>query len=251
MKKWLIVGNWKMNKTINRSVEFVKKLDKTINCINNIEVLICPSFMSIQKINSELLLSNVKICSQNFFWEKFGAFTGEISILMVKEAGCLYSLIGHSERRYYFNETDEIINKKVKLAINVGIIPIICIGETFENKKKNITFEILKRQINKCLCNINRFDSIILAYEPIWSIGSDKMLELHQIQEIHMFIKEVCRKIYGDNISEKIKILYGGSVKSKNVSCFVNKSNIDGVLVGRESLNFNSFIDIIKCFQYC
>jgi triosephosphate isomerase len=251
MRKWLIVGNWKMNETINESIKFINKLDKEINCIDNVEVIICPSFMSIQKINYELLLSNIKICSQNFFWEKFGAFTGETSIMMIKEAGCLYSLIGHSERRQYFNETDEIINKKVKLAIDIGIIPIICIGETFENKKQSITLEILKKQITKCLCDINSFDSIIFAYEPVWSIGSDKILKLHQIQDVHMFIREVCKEIYGDNISKKIKILYGGSVKSNNISYFANKSNIDGVLVGRESLNFNSFINIIKCFKHC
>ncbi|MDR3281630.1 MAG: triose-phosphate isomerase, partial [Endomicrobium sp.] len=186
--------------------------------------------------------------AQNIFWEQKGAFTGEISPVMLKDIGCSYVIVGHSERRQYFGESDEIVNKKIKVAIETGLVPIVCIGETFEEKKNDITFKVIEKQLKKGLARLDmeQADLVILAYEPVWAIGTGKIATPEQAQSVHAFIRETYAKMYNSSIAEKIRIIYGGSVSSVNIYEFIKNSDIDGGLVGGASLEVDSFTKIIK-----
>ncbi|MDR2427862.1 MAG: triose-phosphate isomerase [Endomicrobium sp.] len=247
MRKPLMAGNWKMNKTVAEAVSVVKALKSSIADVTDVEVLICPTFTVLYAVNNEVKGSNINIGAQNLFWEPKGAFTGEISPTMVKGTGCSYVLIGHSERRQYFNETDETVNKKTKAALVAGLIPVICIGETLKEREQNITFKVIEKQIKEGLAGLTpqQAETIVIAYEPVWAIGTGKTATPDQAQEVHAFTRNVYSQMYGD-ASQKVRILYGGSVNPTNVSDLMKQPDIDGGLVGGASLEAESFTKLVK-----
>ena len=238
MKKY-IIGNWKCNPiTLKEAQHILMSVKEGIKELNNAEVVICSPFIylpELRNLNSE---SNIKLGAQNCFWEEKGAFTGEVSPQMLKDIGCEYVILGHSERRKYFQESDEIINKKIKKALEVGLKVIFCIGESEEERKAGKTKELLEKQLKKGLEGI--LNSVIVAYEPIWAIGTGKACEIPEAKEVNLFIKE---KIPGK------PILYGGSVNSQNGKNYVKEAGFDGLLVGGASLKAEEFINIIKSLK--
>jgi triosephosphate isomerase len=242
-----MAGNWKMNKTVGEAVSVVKALKSSIADVTDVEILICPTFTALYAVNNEVNGSNINVGAQNLFWETKGAFTGEISPTMVKDTGCSYALIGHSERRQYFNETDESVNRKTKAALVAGLIPVICVGETLKEREQNITFKVIEKQIKEGLAGLTpqQAAAIVIAYEPVWAIGTGKTATPDQSQEVHAFTRKVYSQIYGV-ASQKVRILYGGSVNPTNVSDLMKQPDIDGGLVGGTSLEAESFTKLVK-----
>ncbi len=237
------LANWKMHKTIGEALEFIDEFIPLVKDVSNKEIALAPTFLCLEKVHEALKGTNIKLCAQNVFYEKQGAYTGEISPLMLKDVGVDYVIVGHSERRKYFQENDEIINKKIKACNENGLKVIICIGETLEERQKNRTFEILKKQIIRGLEGISNFNNITIAYEPVWAIGTGIVANELQIKEAHLFIKEQLKEFAPKN---SIRILYGGSVTADNIKKIMNIENVDGVLVGGASLNPVNFAKIIK-----
>lgn len=242
----IIAGNWKMNNTIKEGLKLVDEIkNSTLN--ENVEVVLCVPFVSLYEIKQALDKTQIKLGAQNMHWEEKGAYTGEISPLMLKEIGVDYCIIGHSERRQYFNETDLTVNKKVKAALMYGIKPIVCVGETLEQRENNVEKEIVKSQVLEAFKDIERkyIENIVIAYEPIWAIGTGKTASSEDANNMIAYIREVIGQKYGDE-KEKVRILYGGSVKANNIKELMDKSEIDGALVGGASLNAKEFVDIIN-----
>jgi len=248
MRKPLIVANWKMNKTVSEALEFVKNLKANVKSITDRDIVICAPFTSLASINELLENTNIYLGAQNLFWEEKGAYTGEISPVMLVDVGCKYVIIGHSERRQYFGEMDETVNKKLLAALKYGLIPIVCVGETLEQREKNITNKIIEKQVKIGLSNLSneQAQNVVIAYEPVWAIGTGKTATPQQAQEVQEFIRKLYAEMYGKNISEKIRILYGGSIKPDNFSELMKLPDIDGGLIGGASLNVDSFIKLIK-----
>ncbi|MCX8082213.1 MAG: triose-phosphate isomerase [bacterium] len=245
MKKNLVAGNWKMYKTPQESISFAKNLKEGIKTYNDRDILICPPFTSLFPVYDVLRGTPIKLGAQNVYFEEEGAFTGEISTRMLKESGVSYVICGHSERRNIFMETDEVINKKIKKTISDGMTAILCIGEKLEERENGETFNIIKKQIYGCLNGINHIENIVIAYEPVWAIGTGKNATPEQAEEVHFFIRELIEKSFGKESAEKILILYGGSVKPENIDSLMAQKDIDGVLVGGASLKIESFLRII------
>ena len=242
-----MAGNWKMNKTVGEAVTMVKSLKDAVADVKDVEVLVCPTYTALYAVYNEIKDSNINVGAQNLFWEAKGAFTGEISPSMAKDAGCSYVIIGHSERRQYFAETDETVNKRTKAAFGAGLIPIVCVGETLEEREKNITFQVVETQIKGGLANLTAEEAaaVVIAYEPVWAIGTGKTATPQQAQEVHAFIRKLYKEMYQD-AADKVRILYGGSVNPKNVSDLMKQSDIDGGLVGGASLEADSFTQLVK-----
>lgn len=256
-RKKLIAGNWKMYKTNSEAEEFAVNLKVLIaNISEDIEILICPPATAIGPITSVLDKTDIKIGGQNMHFENDGAFTGEISGNMLKDAGASYVMLGHSERRHIFNEDNSMINKKVHAAFRANLIPILCIGETLKEKKDGLTCEVLESQLKECLDGIskNQAQILIIAYEPVWAIsGGDaahKPASPEDAEEAHIFIRSVIGKLYNETIAENIKILYGGSVKPENAKAILDKPDIDGALIGGASLKPQPFVDIIVAAKF-
>ncbi|MDR1952069.1 MAG: triose-phosphate isomerase [Elusimicrobiota bacterium] len=247
MRKPLMAGNWKMNKTISEAIDFTKALKSLVADVSDVEILICPAFTSLSAVYNEIKGGNIKLGAQNLFWENKGAFTGEVSPVMIKDSGCSYVLIGHSERRQYFGETDEKVNKKTKAAFSAGLIPIVCVGETLDEREKNETLKVIETQIKNGLAGLDAEQSrtVVIAYEPVWAIGTGKTATPEQAQEVHNFARKIYSQMYKDS-AEKIRILYGGSVKPDNISTLMQKPDIDGGLVGGASLESDSFAKLVK-----
>lgn len=247
MRKPLMAGNWKMNKNVAQSLALAKAIKEGVKDVSDVEVLICPTFVSLCAVNQEINNTNVKLGAQNLFWENSGAFTGEISAPMIKDVGCSYVIVGHSERRQYFGETDECVNKKTKAALANGLIPIVCVGETLQQREANETLKVIERQVKEGLKELTPQEAkiIVLAYEPVWAIGTGKTATGDQAQEVIGFIRKVYSQVYGD-IGQEIRILYGGSVKPDNISELMKKPDIDGGLVGGASLDADSFVKLVK-----
>ncbi|MDR0617701.1 MAG: triose-phosphate isomerase [Endomicrobium sp.] len=250
MRKPLMAGNWKMNKTIAESVSFVHMLKTAVSDVKDVDVLVFPTFISTNAVYNEVKGLNIKVGAQNLFWEEKGAFTGEVSASMLKDAGCSYVLIGHSERRQYFGEVDKTVNKKVKAASLNDIVPIVCVGETLKEREENTTFKVIKKQVKESLSDLSQEEAskLVIAYEPVWAIGTGKTATPQQAQEVHAFIREIYSQLY-KNAADKVRILYGGSVKPDNVSELMKQSDIDGGLVGGASLEVESFIKLVKYFK--
>jgi len=249
MRKTLIAGNWKMNNDVEASlklVENLKALSKDFDA--NVDVLICPPFISLYSVKQALNGSSIKLGAQTMHFEDHGAYTGEISPLMLKNMGVEYVIIGHSERRQYFNETDETVNKKLKSALKYNLKPILCVGETLEQREGGLEKETVRNQINKAFFGIEIQDAekIVAAYEPIWAIGTGKTATSEQANEMAAFIRSAIADIYNKELSRKIIIQYGGSVKSDNANEILSQSHIDGSLVGGASLKADEFLKIIN-----
>ena len=245
MRTAIIAGNWKMNKTIKEGLEFIEGIKGKTE--GNAEVLICAPFTLLKDLKEATKGTNIKIGAQNMHYENSGAFTGEVAAANLVELEMDYVIIGHSERRQYFNETDESCNKKVLKAIEVGINPILCCGETLEEREANKTIEKVKGQIEKGLANVDSKDieKVVVAYEPIWAIGTGKTATAEQANEVISEIRNVVRAMFGD-LADKVRIQYGGSVKPENVAEIMGQSDIDGALVGGASLKAEDFLGLLK-----
>lgn len=247
MRKPIIAGNWKMHKTIKEAVEFVNEVKSEIKG-TDVEAVICASFTLLKDLKEAAKETNIKIGAQNMHFEEKGAFTGEISPLMLKEIDVDYVVIGHSERRQYFNETDETVNKKVIKALEYKINPIICVGETLEEREADKTKDVVKVQVEKALANVDEKDikDIVIAYEPIWAIGTGKTSSSKDANDVISYIREVVANVYSEETAEEVRIQYGGSVKPANVEEIMNESDIDGALVGGASLQPKDYVELVN-----
>lgn len=237
-----------MNKTVSEASELITGLKEKVAAVKDREIVVCPPFTDLAVVRQVIVGSNIKLGAQNMYWEDEGAFTGEISPAMLKSAGCEYVIIGHSERRQYFNETNETVNKKIKKALSIELIPIVCVGETLEQREKELTFKVVETQIREGLKDLGIEDirKLVIAYEPIWAIGTGRTATPEQAEEVHKFIRRILAKISDKDTSQEIRILYGGSMKPENISGLMKCENIDGGLIGGASLKVDSFTKIIK-----
>ena len=248
----LIAANWKMNKTADEAVSFIREFQELVKGEENVEMAICPPFTILKAVSEQLKESNIKLGAQNMHFEDSGAYTGEISPLMLKEIACKFVIVGHSERREIFKEDDFLINKKVIAALNHSLSPILCIGENLEQRKNGKTNEVLKHQLKNCLKDINksRIMQVNIAYEPIWAISkgnpNHKAATNEDAEEGHKFVRDVIANMFGENTAKNIRIIYGGSMKPENAKELLAMPNINGGLVGNASLNAKSFADIVK-----
>lgn len=245
MRRKMIAGNWKMNTTVPEALALVNSLKNEVSTIKNTEILVCPPYVSLTLVGEALKGSNVKLGAQNVFYEEKGAFTGEVSPLMLKGI-CEYVIIGHSERRQYFNETNEIVNKKIVAALKNDLKPILCVGENLEQNEAGETESFVSSQVKESLLGIDITESMIIAYEPIWAIGTGKAASAKQADDTIAMIRRTISGIYGDKISQEVRILYGGSVKPENTNELMSQSDIDGGLVGGASLKAEQFAGIIQ-----
>lgn len=247
IRRSFIAGNWKMFKTVSEAVETAARLLKLVKDAEA-EVMIAPPFTAISAVNDVIKGSQVSLGAQNLFWESKGAYTGEISPEMLYSAGCRYVIIGHSERRQYFGETDEGVNKKIRAAINAGLMPVLCVGETESERESKKTFSVLDKQIKKGLEGFfpDELKNLVIAYEPVWAIGTGKTATSEQAQEVHTFLRSLIEKNIGNKLAKSIRILYGGSVKPENISELMHMPDIDGALVGGASLDPEIFSKIVR-----
>jgi len=245
--KPIIIANWKMKLGVPESIKLAREIKKGTS--KKAEVVICPSFVSLGEVAHILKNSNVKLGAQDCFWEKEGAFTGEVSASQLREAGCEFVIVGHSERRKYLKETDEMVHQKVKMALAAGLIPIICVGETFDQRQEGAKDYVLIQQTTKALegISVGVDQSVIIAYEPVWVIGTGQAVEPGEAETAHQVIRQSLFDLFPHSIVENnFQVVYGGSVDSKNVANFVSLENTTGVLVGGASLEAEEFISIIK-----
>jgi triosephosphate isomerase len=248
MRKKVIAGNWKMNNDLSESKNLISKLaealaGKSVNC----DVIICPPFTSLSEASALVKGTQIKLGAQNMYFEESGAFTGEISASMLKSAGCEFVILGHSERRTIFGESDQVINKKIKKALASGLKPIFCVGETLEEREGNITNQVIERQVKEGLKDLSADDmkTIIVAYEPVWAIGTGKTATPAQAEEVHDFIRTQVKNLFNAEVADNIVIQYGGSVKADNAKELLSQKDIDGALVGGACLKADSFMGII------
>jgi triosephosphate isomerase len=244
MIKPFLSANWKMNKTISETENFLKELLPLVKEISDRNIIIAPPFTSLYKASEILKDTNIMLAAQDVFYEDKGAYTGEISPSMLIDVNCKYVIIGHSERRKYFHEDDEIINKKIRASQKAGLGVIFCIGETLDEREKNMTFDILNRQIERGLVNVEP-NNLIIAYEPVWAIGTGKTATINQILEAHKYIRNKLEILFGNNFEDSC-IIYGGSVTPENIDSLMAYEEINGVLVGGASLKVESFFRIIN-----
>ncbi len=248
----IIVANWKMNKTINEAIFLAKGLKKLLKDERSAEIVICPPFTALQAVSKELKGSKIKLGAQNMHYEKSGAYTGEISAVMLKDIGCSYIILGHSERRDFFGETNLLINKKIVAALDSSLKPILCIGENLEQRKNDETKEVIENQIHECLNSVNKtqINNVVIAYEPIWAISKGdpnrKSATPEEVEEMHTLIRNTIAKIYSKNIADNLMIIYGGSVNPGNANVLLSLADVNGALVGNASLDAKSFAEIIK-----
>lgn len=243
----LIAGNWKENCTIREGMALASSIKALLKGVKDTDILVCPPFTALRDVENAIRGSSIKLGAQNVFYEDSGAFTGEISPLMLKEIGCSHVIIGHSERREYFMETDFAINKKIKACLKNGLVPIVCVGETQQEKAEGITKKIIERQITDGFAEISvgQIANVVIAYEPVWAIGTGQTATPEEAQNIHAFIRQILHRMYREKAGS-VRILYGGSVKPDNILSLMAKKDINGALVGGASLNAESFAEIVK-----
>ena len=243
----MIAGNWKMYKTAGESAVFVKEFLPLVRGVTGVEIVLAPPFPSLSVVASLTAGTNVSVASQNVHFAPEGAYTGEVSPAMAKDAGARYAIIGHSERRQYFAETDDSVNRKVKAALAAGLLPILCLGETLSEREAGKTFEVVERQLRTGLDGIAAGDApkVVVAYEPVWAIGTGKTATPAQAQEVHAFLRKLLKELW-EGGGDAVRILYGGSVKPENIADLMGKADIDGALVGGASLKPDAFARIVK-----
>lgn len=248
MRKYFIAGNWKMYKKVDEAVEIAKILKENLKDVKDVDIAICPPFTALYSVNKAIEGSNINLGAQNLWYEPEGAYTGEISPAFLVDVGCRYVIIGHSERRKYFEEKGNLIALKIKSAIEFKLLPIVCMGETLEQREKNQTLEVIKKQFDEAFISVcaDGFSNVIIAYEPVWAIGTGKTATPETAEESHKFIRSLIKAKYGSKIADTSRILYGGSVKASNIEEILKKENIDGALVGGASLDPISFTQIIQ-----
>jgi len=248
MRRACVAGNWKMNKSVQESLSLVKELVPGLGSIENVDSVICPPFIALAKVSDLVKNSKIELGAQNLYWEEKGAYTGEISPGMVAEIA-EHVILGHSERRAYFQDTDEAVNKKVLAALNAGLKPILCVGETLDENENGKTGDVVKRQLTDALkgVSIEDFGKIMIAYEPVWAIGTGKAATAEGANQVIMeYIRDEVASLYSREAADKVRILYGGSVKPENAKEYFQQPNIDGALVGGASLKVDAFIQITE-----
>lgn len=242
----VIAGNWKLFKTIAESVALVQKLKPLVANSQGVEIVVAPVFTALSRVSDVIAGSKVKMAAQDCYWEDEGAFTGEVAPKLLKDAGCSHVIIGHSERRQYFGETDLTVSKKAGAAIAAGLTAIVCVGESLAERESDQTFSVIEKQVQGGLAGlaVDEFSRIVIAYEPVWAIGTGKTASDAQAQEVHAFIRLLIAKMFGQPVADAVRILYGGSVKPDNVKGLMTQPDIDGALVGGASLKADSFAAI-------
>jgi triosephosphate isomerase len=248
MRRPIIAGNWKMNKTVQEALDIAVGLKRKFYTFSQADIVICPPFTALSKVGDEISDSSIMLGAQNVHWEEDGAYTGETSPKMLKDTRVRYVIVGHSERRVLFGETDEAVNEKVKVVLKYGMIPIMCVGERLEERDNGTTYEVLEKQLTRGLKDIAKEDvaRIIIAYEPVWAIGTGRTATPKQAEEAHKFIRDFIEKNFEKDTALKIRIQYGGSVKPENIAKLMAEEDIDGALVGGASLDVNAFVQIVE-----
>jgi triosephosphate isomerase len=242
-----IAGNWKMFKTVQDATVFVKELRSAVKDVDGVDIVVAPPFTAVHAAAEAARNTNIEVAAQDLYWEKEGAFTGEISAPMIKEAGAEFAIIGHSERRRLFGETDATVNRKIFAAIAAELTPIVCIGETLEERERNETLAVLDRQIKDGLDRLtaDQVADLVVAYEPVWAIGTGRTATASQAQEAHAHIRQRLRQWFGADAADRCRLLYGGSVKPDNIRELIAEPDVDGALVGGASLDVKGFADIV------
>lgn len=237
-----------MYKTVAEALELVNGLKAELRSEAEVEIVVCPPFTAISKVAEALKGSNIGYGAQDVYWEEEGAYTGEVAPKMLTDLGCKFCIIGHSERRTYFHETNETVNKKVKAALKHGLTPIMCVGERLEERDSGKTFDVVKSHVEGGLAGLSKEDvaKIVIAYEPVWAIGTGRVATPEQAQEVHGFIRGLLKKAYGEDVSSRVRIQYGGSVKPDNIKGIMAGADIDGALVGGASLKVKDFAEIVR-----
>lgn len=248
MRKPIIAGNWKMHKTVQEAKVLVTELSAELKDVGNVEIVVCPPFTALNAVLATAQGTNVAVGAQNMHWEDQGAYTGEVSPVMLREMGCKYVIIGHSERREYFAETDENVNKKTKAAFKHGLLPIVCVGEKLDHREQGITEQIVKAQVQGGLAGLEKDQvaQLVVAYEPVWAIGTGKTASDDDAQQVIGFVRGVITEMYGQELAGQVRIQYGGSVKPDNIAGLLQQKDIDGALVGGASLDTRNFAGIVK-----
>ena len=242
-----IAGNWKMYKTVHEAVEFVKELRPALKDITDVEIVLAPPFTAVHALAEAARNTKIGVAAQDLHWEREGAFTGEVSLVLIKEAGAEYVIVGHSERRRLFGETDAIVNRKVLAAIGARLTPIVCVGETLEERQREETFAVLDRQIKDGLDRLaaEQIAELVVAYEPVWAIGTGRTATSVQAGEAHAHIRKRLRQWFGGDAADHCHVIYGGSVKPDNIRELLDEADVDGALVGGASLEVRSFLEIV------
>jgi len=248
MRKPIIAGNWKLNKTPHEAILLVDELKRALVDVTGIDIVLCPPFVDLTDVSDALVDHDIALGAQNVFWEDSGAFTGEISAPMLKELGVAYVIIGHSERRQYFHETNETVNKRLRAVLKHGLTPIVCVGENLSQRESNKTFDVIKDHCEGSLrgLSVEEMKGVVMAYEPVWAIGTGKTATPQQAQEVHVFIRQLLGKMFNTEAAGSVRIQYGGSVTPDNITLLMAQEDIDGALVGGASLKAPSFSAIVK-----
>ena len=248
MRKPIIAGNWKLNKTPHEAILLADELKRELVDNTGVDIVVCPPFVDLTDVRDALVDHDIAVGAQNVFWEDSGAFTGEISAPMLKDLGVAYVIIGHSERRQYFNETNETVNKRLRASLKHGLTPIVCVGENLSERESNKTFDVIKNHCEGSLKGLTAEEvkKIVLAYEPVWAIGTGKTATPQQAQEVHVFIRQLLGKMFDADAASSVRIQYGGSVTPDNIGSLMAQADIDGALVGGASLKAPSFAAIVK-----
>ncbi len=248
MRKPIVAGNWKMNKTVAEALALVDGIKSGMTGLDGVEVVLCPPFTALQAVGQAIAGTKIDLGAQNMHWEKSGAFTGEEAAPMLRELGCHYVILGHSERRQYFKETDEIVNKKARAALAAGLRPIVCVGELLQERESGQTEKVVEAQVRGSLAGLSANDMLntVVAYEPVWAIGTGKTATSAQAQEVHVLIRKVLGSLLDEHVAQSVRIQYGGSVKGSNAKELFGQADIDGGLIGGASLEAKSFLEIVR-----
>jgi triosephosphate isomerase len=247
-RKLIIAGNWKMNKTVAEAIDLVKGCLRELANVKEVDIVACPPFTALSEVSKAILNSNIRLGAQNMSEHNYGAYTGEIAAGMLKEFSVRYVILGHSERRQFYGETDQIVAKKALAAHNAALKPIVCVGEKLDEREGNLTQKVLQTQVTGSLAGLSnaQAEETIIAYEPVWAIGTGKTATAAQAQEAHGFIRHLLAKMFNETVARRVRIQYGGSVKPGNARELMSLPDVDGALVGGASLEDRSFADIIK-----
>lgn len=248
MRKPFIAANWKMNNTVGDALKFVAAFTADLKAVGNVDCVLAPPFTALYAMNEALEGTEIRLAAQNLYWEESGAFTGEIAPRFLADVGCSHVIVGHSERRQLFGETDETVNRRLRAALGNGLVPIFCVGETLEEREANRTWDVIERQLKDGLKGIDiaACEDFVVAYEPVWAIGTGRTATPEQAQEIHAMIRAHLARAYGKDVAAKRRIIYGGSVKPSNSRELMTKDDIDGALVGGASLDPKQFAAIVR-----
>ena len=248
MRTFIIAGNWKLNKTSREAIVLVEELKRELASVNGVDVVVCPPFTALESVSDVLTESPIALGAQNAYWQDSGAFTGEVAVPMLKDLSVAYVILGHSERRQFFGETNETVNKRLKAVLNHGLTPIVCVGENLSEREGNKTFDVIKNHVEGSLTglSVEQAKNLVIAYEPVWAIGTGKTATPEQAQEVHAFIRKLLGQLFNSELANSLRIQYGGSVTPETAAALLSKPDIDGALVGGASLKAPSFAAIVK-----